>query len=107
MPEAFIIKRWDAELNGLTQEWRNAYYTLSEDERKHADLIIDTNNFNKGDWINESPKVRFLLDFYLEEREEIPLADEDKKIKAIKNFELTCPREPSDECRKLLNACLK
>lgn len=107
MPEAFIIKRWDAELNGLTQEWRNAYYTLSKDERKHADLIIDTNKFNKGDWINESPKVRFLLDFYLEEREEIPLADEDKKIKAIKNFELTCPRDPSDECRKLLNACLK
>ena len=25
MPEAFIIKRWDAELSGQTEQWRKAY----------------------------------------------------------------------------------
>lgn len=102
MPEAFIIKRWDAELNGLTQKWRNAYLKLSDEEKRFADDIISTNNFNKEKWKAQSKNVRFLLDFYLKEREDIPLANEEKKKIAIQNFEATCPVEPSTECMNLL-----
>ena len=106
MPEAFIIKRWDAELNGLTQEWRNAYYNLSVEERKYADHIIDTNNFDRKIWSKKPKEIRFLLDFYLKEREDIPSADENKKKLAIKKFESTCPLTPSKECIDLLGVHL-
>ena len=80
----------------------NFAYNLSEEERKYADHIIGTNNFDREVWNKKSKGIRFLLDFYLKEREDIPSVDEDKKKLAIKKFESTCPLIPSDECIRLL-----
>lgn len=104
MPEAFIIKRWDAELNGLTTEWRNAYKKLTPQERDFADKIIATNEFDETMWKNESRRVDKLLRFYLIKREDIPLASEAAKRTAIKVFEDSCPTEITRDCRDLLEA---
>ncbi len=102
MPEAFIIKRWDAELNGLTQQWRAAYQALSPSEKEFAEQIISTNAFDSKAWKVKSRAVKKLLDFYLLKREEIPLASEKEKAKAISKFEAECPAEITEECKNLL-----
>ena len=102
MPEAFIIKRWDAELSGQTEKWRQAYAKLNDSERSFADSIIATNEFDPAQWSKESKAVKDLLNFYLMKREDIPLASEEAKAKAIKGFEESCPIEITAECKKLL-----
>ena len=102
MPEAFIIKRWDAELSGQTEKWRQAYAKLNADEKSFADSIIATNEFDPAQWKKEAKAVQDLLSFYLMKREDIPLASEEAKAKAIKEFEESCPKEITVECRKLL-----
>ena len=102
MPEAFIIKRWDAELSGETESWRKAYAKLNEYEKSFADSIIATNEFTPDSWAKESKSVRNLLNFYLIRREDIPLASDEAKAKAIKDFEESCSTQITDECQKLL-----
>ena len=102
MPEAFIIKRWDAELSGQTEQWQKAYAKLNDSERSFVDSIIATNEFDSAQWDNESKAVQDLLSFYLMKREDIPLASEEAKAKAIKEFEESCPTEITAECKKLL-----
>lgn len=103
MPEAFIIKRWDAELCGMTADWRKAYDRLSDQERDIAGKIIDANVYNETDWDNISKKVVKLLQFYLKNKDDIPLAKEEKKKKAVKVFQDNCPTDITDECKLLLN----
>jgi len=102
MPEAFIIKRWDAELNGLTDRWRQAYEALTPDEKAFVDEIISTNAFSSDMWRGRGRRVSKLLKFYLIQREDIKPAKQSAKLKAIKAFEDSCPVEITKECKKLL-----
>lgn len=104
MPEAFIIKRWDAELSKLTEKWSKAYYALSTSERSFVDGIVDTNNVDASMLKGHSPAIRKVLEFYMIKREDIPLADEDSKNRKIAAFENSCPTTISEECRRLLRA---
>ena len=102
MPEAFIIKRWDAELSGLTGKWRRAYASLSGEGKDFADKIIGSNEFSPDMWRGHSKKVSRLLDFYLIQREDVPSVSQAKKLKAIRDFEDSCPDEITEECQDLL-----
>lgn len=102
MPEAFIIKRWDAELNGLTNKWRKAYAALSDCDKKIADGIILTNEFSDNMVFKQKKEIRNLLKFYLIKREDIPEARKSEKEKAIVKFEKKCPIKITEECRRLL-----
>ena len=102
MPEAFIIKRWDAELSGLTKKWRNAYTKLNADERNFVENIISTNEFSPDTWNQQSKAVKNSLKFYLIKREGISTANDASKAKAIKKFEDSCPKEITNECKTLL-----
>jgi hypothetical protein len=102
MPEAFIIKRWDAEMAGLTDKWRKAYKALSDTERGFVDSIVNTHVFNVSMWHDQSAAVRKVLEFYMIEREHIPHVDENARNRRIKAFEKSCPVNISAECRKLL-----
>jgi hypothetical protein len=102
MPEAFIIKRWDAEMAGLTEKWRKAYKALSDTERGFVDGIVDTHVFNVSMWHDQSAAVRKVLEFYMIEREHIPHVDENARNRRIKAFEKSCPVNISTECRKLI-----
>jgi hypothetical protein len=104
MPEAFIIKRWDAELhkNKLTDKWRTAYKILTESERTFVDGIVANDIFNHDDWATQSSRVKKVLDFHLTDRDDIPPADDRVKRQHIKIFEKSCPTRSTAECRKLL-----
>ena len=102
MPEAFIIKRFDAELSGQTEKWRQAYAKLNYSERSFADRIISTNKFDPVQWYEKSKSVQDLLNFYLIKCEYIPLVSKEAKDKAINEFEESCPTEITAECKKLL-----
>jgi hypothetical protein len=102
MPEAFIIKRWDAELGGLTDKWRKAYNKLSDGERDFSDKIIAKNIFESSKWQNKSSSIIKVLNFYITEREDIQPVDEDVKIRHIKTFERSCSMDISEECKRLL-----
>jgi hypothetical protein len=102
MPEAFIIKRWDAELSGLTDKWRKAYNKLSDDERSFTDKIIAENVFEISEWKKASTGIKKVLDFYTIGREDIPLIEEEVKARHIKKFNKSCSEKISDICKKLL-----
>lgn len=102
MPEAFIIKRWDAELIGLTSAWRDAYAKLKENEKEFVNDIVATNEFSPELWSKQSQSISKFLKFYLIKREDIHAADETAKDKAIKVFEDCCPVEISGECNRLI-----
>jgi len=105
MPEAFIIKRWDAEGNGLTDKWRKAYNSLSSSERDYVNSIVDTNNFSSAIRDDQSATVRKVLGFYMIERDSIRPIDETVKQRKIKAYEKSCPSEMSEDCKKLLQLC--
>lgn len=105
MPEAFIIKRWDAELCGLTREWRQAYSQLNEEDRVYVDGIVSKHVFNPHEWVGQSASVRNVLKFYLIERNTIPAADEEAKLCQIRTFEESCPPEITGEVKVLLEKC--
>jgi hypothetical protein len=102
MPEAFIIKRWDAELSGLTGKWRKAYNKLSDDERNFTDKIIAENIFESSKWRKVSIGIKKVLDFYTMGRDDIPLVGEEVKARHIKKFNKSCSEKISDVCTKLL-----
>ncbi len=103
MPEAFIIKRWDAEICGYTDKWRNAYTALSDDERAIVNGIVDTNSFNKTMWKGQTTAVCNVLNFYVISEEKIPISNRNIVKRRISDFEETCPTSISEECKQLLN----
>ncbi len=102
MPEAFIIRRWDAEISGLKGKWLRAREAMSSEERVIADGIVEKNVFDK-DVIKQQPvRVAEYLSYYLIRREDIPgIPDKDKAI-YIAEFEASCTTEVSELCRNLL-----
>ena len=105
LPEAFIIRRWDAEISGLKEEWLKARNAMSEDECKEAYDIVRRNIFNMDTINSQSPHVATFLSYYLIQREDIPKASEKDKATYIAEFETSCTSEVSDLCRILLDQC--
>lgn len=102
MPEAFIIKRWDAEINGLKAQWLAARGALSADELKMADEIVKGNEFVEHEITTQPARVSEYLSYYLIRREDIPEASAKEKADYIAQFEASCTTELSDICRELL-----
>ena len=102
MPESFIIKRWDAEVCGLTEDWRKRYRALSKKNKDILLGIVNANAFNPEEWKSLPPEVCKVLDFYLYKDEDVPVAAADKKAKFIDQFGLSCTTELSSECKRLL-----
>jgi hypothetical protein len=102
MPEAFIIMRWDAELSGLTEEWRKAFRQLNDTERDFVEKVVSTGNFTLEEVAECSTNAQTVLKYHLIKRENINPAAPDAKKRHIKEFELSCPAEISHECRELI-----
>ena len=105
MPEAFIIRRWDAEICGLKGKWQRAHEAMSPEERLVADDIVEKNVFDADIIKNQSEHIAEFLSFYLIRREEIPVASDKEKAAYIAKFEFSCSSEVSDICRELLAQC--
>jgi len=105
MPEAFVVKRWDAEICGLKAKWLKALGELTPVEREWALGVVRENDFEPGKWKGESAKVREFLSFYTLPASEIPQATDEEKRRQIAQFESTCPTGVSEECNRLLALC--
>lgn len=104
MPEAFIIKCWDAEINGFKERWLMAREALSDDELEVARAIVKKNVFDEREIATQPERVAEFLSHYLIRREDIPEASAQDKADYIAEFEASCTTELSDICRELL-AC--
>lgn len=105
MPEAFIIRRWDAEICGLKAKWLKARSAMSVGEREEAEDIVHQNVFDDAEIKKHSARVGKFLSFYLISRTDIPVAPEKTKKVAIAKFEASCPSAVSAVCRELLDQC--
>ena len=105
MPEAFIIRRWDAEISGLKTEWLRARNAMSDKERLVAEDIVKQNVFDPASIKKQSARVAAFLSYYLVRREDIPVVSETDKAAYIAEFEASCTREISKMCRELLAKC--
>ena len=102
MPEAFIIKRWDAEISGLKDKWIYEYNNLSDESKQELERIVSINDFSASK-IQQAPhELSKILKFYLFQREDIPNVSEESKHKAIISYEAACPKEISTECMQLI-----
>ena len=79
MPEAMIIYRLHFEKNGLTEKWWNAYKSLSEDELKTINPIIESNDFSNIDDSALSESIKEVLAYYAITRDVA-----EKQIKELK-----------------------
>jgi len=105
MPEAYIIKRWDAEIGGYKAKWQDARKALSPQELKRAEEIIGDNVFDEDRIRKEPERVAEYLAFYLSERKEIGACTADEKAVFIERFEASCDMSVSPLCRELLAKC--
>lgn len=64
MPEAFIVYRSKFENAGLTEQWRNLYYSLDPNELKEAQTIIQKNDFKNVHDKSSNIKIIELLKHY-------------------------------------------
>lgn len=105
MPEAFIIRRWDAEISGLKARWLRARKAMSVKEREIAKDIVNANIFNADDIKKLPVRVADFLSYYMIRREDIPDVSAQDKKTYIAEFEASCTSEVSDLCRQLLAQC--
>lgn len=75
MPETFIIYRAYCEEKGLTEKWWKDYQTLSDEELKVANTIIEKNEFNSFDSMELSQNVKRVLSYYRINRQMIENGD--------------------------------
>lgn len=105
MPEAFIIRRWDAEICGLKAEWLKARKAMSAKECEVAYNIVEKNVFEEDAIRKQSARVAAFLSYYLIHEEDIPEALDKVKAAYIAEFEASCSSKVSDVCQELLDQC--
>lgn len=105
LPEAFIIRRWDAEISGLKEEWIRARNGMTAEERKTANEIVATNVFDANEIKKQPARIAKFLSYYLIRREDIPVTSGKDKAAYIAKFEASCTLEVSEVCRNLLAQC--
>jgi hypothetical protein len=71
MPETYIIYRYFFERIGMTNQWRELYYSLNDNEREIASRIIETSDFTNYHDRTANEKVLELLKHYTIKKEEI------------------------------------
>jgi len=64
MPEDLIIYRNKFKDAGVTNEWRDAFYSLNNEELKEAKSIIEKNDFSNIQNKTENPNIYNLLKYY-------------------------------------------
>ena len=88
MPEYMIRERWDCEIGGMTQRWRDSLYALSPEEqlivRKY---ISDERHKIPEAWQKESNRIQDFLHFYLLGENDIHRPTDSERNKAKATFE--------------------
>ena len=87
MPEAYILKRWDAELGGYIDHWRELFNALLDEDLEIVKKLLVYNTINDPHlWSQYSDRVRDFMDLYLTKAEKINAAAESKRDRAIADY---------------------
>ena len=87
MPEAYLLKRWDAELGGDIDRWRDKLYALRGDDLEIVKKLIVYNTLNDARlWALYSDRVRNFMDLYLTRPGMIKASSSTKRNKAIADY---------------------
>ena len=70
MPEEMIIYRFYFEEIGMTDEWWQAFTSLTEEELRIVKLIIEHNDFNNIEEKTDNPNILRVLEYYCITKEE-------------------------------------
>ncbi|MBP5319421.1 MAG: hypothetical protein J6334_00420 [Kiritimatiellae bacterium] len=88
MPEFMIRNRWNCELSGMVDSWREALFRLNEDEQLRVAEYIKTDEYdNPAIFQHDSPRVQTFLHFYSLKETDIPIVFESIRSKAVEEFE--------------------
>ena len=84
MPETYLLYRFFFEKEGITEDWRKAFYNLSDSEIQTAKKIIEENDFKNISEFENERKLYQLLKHYTIAREDITNSNSEiSKLKAI------------------------
>ena len=87
MPEAFLLKRWDAELSGCIDRWRDRFNDLHGDDLEIVKKLVVYNMLNDARlWSQYPDRVRNFMDLYLVKPNEIAGVTSSKREQAIADF---------------------
>ena len=87
MPEAYLLKRWDAELGGYIDRWRDMLYALCGDDLEIVKKLIVYNTLNDARlWSQYSDRVRDFMDLYLTRPGMVKIASTEERNKAIADY---------------------
>lgn len=85
MPENYIVYRYFFEGLGLTQQWRDLFRSLSQEEKEFASTIIYSNKFDDYESKTSNPKILALLRHYTIKKDDAQrLEVEDANYKRLK-----------------------
>lgn len=87
MPESYIIYRYFFEGLGMTNEWREIYYSLTDNEKEIAFKLIESNDFSDYQSKTDNKKILELLKHYTIKRDHIKdIKEMDIDFKETKNY---------------------
>jgi len=90
MPDFMIRNRWNCELSGMVDSWREALHCLNRDEQLRVAEYIKADEYdNPTIFQHDSPRIQTFLHFYSLKETDIPVVSETIKNNALRKFEET------------------
>ena len=104
LPDSYIKRRWDAEISGSIQAWRDDYSELSEEEKSLADSYVKEDNLRENkDIVQTLPKrVARFLSHYIISFENVKGVSEDIKKRRVNEFHESCKVTISELTKQLV-----
>lgn len=104
MPDAYIKRRWDAEITGAIESWRDDYSALTKKEKDIADKIVaeDFIRSDKSILTSVPNRVAKYLSHYKIAFEDVKSASKEEKRRRVQAFNESCQLETSEETDRLV-----
>jgi len=104
LPDSYIKRRWDAEITGAIQAWRDDYQALTQDEKRMADEYVAIDGLRENHEIMNglSKRLAKYLSHYLISFEDVKPASAAEKKRRVREFNESCSVEISNLTKELV-----
>lgn len=104
LPDAYIKRRWDAEITGAIESWRDDYRSLTKEEKDIADKHVsdDMIRVDKKILASVPTRVAKYLSHYKFAFEDVKSASEEEKRRRVQEFNESCQVAISRETDRLV-----
>ena len=83
-----VRNRYDCELSGLTDQWRESLSALDSHSRRIVAEYLKNGTYDSPEsWMAESPAIQSFMRFYLLDESDIMRPSEKKRKAAVSKFE--------------------